>query len=403
MAEASRSTTGWLLASRRSGNFSRRELRTLPSGIIHLFRDPELEISTSERLMLVGLKPSSTITVNQGENSCRWDGRSPHYEVWFLTLNQCAGKRGFWFRYTIESPSRLREGFSPRAALWAAFFDRERPDRDFGLVREWPIDQFASSRNEGFSLKLGDGSLSTTRAVGRVTGADHNIAWDLSYVPNQTTHHHVSRTLVALARPSSFVCSPNLDTRFTGVVSVDGEEFILEDEPGCQSHTWGRKHVDDWVWVHSNAFERSPGTVFEGLAARPRKAGRKLVPIQSLLLRHRGEEHRFTRLRIAEQWKRKLGMGYWSFEATNTRVHMEGVAQCRMRNMLQAEYVDPDGEPLYCINSEVANLKIRLFRRTRGIRYRHVETINSLGGAHLEHASRSRDPEVTAGFCRLDD
>lgn len=80
---------------------------------------------------------------------------------------------------------------------------------------------------------------------------------------------------------------------------------------------------------------------------------------------------------------------------------MEGVAQCRMRDMLQAEYVDPDGEPLYCINSEVANLKIRLFRRTRGIRYRHLETINSLGAAHLEHACRSRDPEVRAGFSKL--
>ncbi len=351
--------------------------------------------------MLVGLKPSSKIAVRPGGNICHWDGGSPHYEVWFLTLNQRAGKRGFWFRYAIESPSHLRKGSSPRAALWAAFFDRERPDRDFGLVREWPIDQFAYDGNEGFSLKLGDGLLSTTEAFGRMAGADHSIAWDLSYVPNETTYHHIPRTLIALGRPSFLVCSPNLDTRFTGIVSVDGREFVLEDEPGCQSHTWGRKHVDDWVWVHSNAFERSPGTVFEGIAARPRRAGRKLLPIQSLLLRHRGEEHRFTRLRIAEQWQRKLGMGYWSFEATNTRVHMEGVAQCRMRDMLQAEYVDPDGEPLYCINSEVANLKIRLFRRTRGIRYRHLETINSLGAAHLEHACRSRDPEVRAGFSKL--
>lgn len=348
--------------------------------------------------MLVGLKPSSRIAVNPSGNVCHWDGLSPHYEVWFLTLNQRAGKRGFWFRYTIESPARLSNGRSPRASLWAAFFDRERPDRDFGLVREWPIDQFTCDENEGFSLRLGDGLLSATQAYGRIAGADHSIAWDLSYVPSETTYNHVSRTLAALARPSSFVCSPNLDTRFTGVVSVDGQELMLEDEPGCQSHTWGRKHVDDWVWVHSNAFERSPGTVFEGLAARPRKGGRKFLPIQSLFLKHRGEEHRFTRLRINEQWQRKLGMGYWSFEATNMRVHMEGVAQCRMRDMLQAEYLDPDGEPLYCINSEVANVKIRLFRRTRGIRYRHVETINSLGAAHLEHAARSRDPQVTARF-----
>jgi hypothetical protein len=282
--------------------------------------------------------------------------------------------------------------------LWAAFFNRAQPERNVGLVREWPIDQFAHDDREGFSVELGGGLLSATQARGRVAGADHSIAWDLSFVPNETTYHHVSRTLVGLTRPSSLVCSPNLDTRFTGVISVDGVEFVLEDEPGCQSHIWGRKHVDDWVWVHSNAFERNPGTVFEGLAARPRRLDRRLPPIQSLFLRHRGNEQRFTRMRMSEQWQRKLGMGYWSFEATNTRVHIEGVAQCRLRDMLQAEYSDPDGEPLYCVNSEVANLKIRLFRRTHGIRFRHVETINSLGGAHLEHASRSIDTDVSARF-----
>src|SRR5262249_5549529 len=161
----------------------------------------------------------------------------------------------------------------------------------------------------------------------------------------------------------SYVCSPNLDTRFTGTIMVDGEEIFLDGEPGCQSHLWGRKHVDEWIWVHSNAFESHPGTVFEGLAARTRRAGRTLPPLQSLLLRHKGEERRFVRLRLAEQWQRRLGIGYWFFSAMNTRLYIEGTAQCRLRDMLQVEYSDPDGEPLYCINSEIANLKIRLLRR----------------------------------------
>jgi hypothetical protein len=172
----------------------------------------------------------------------------------------------------------------------------------------------------------------------------------------------------------------------------------LDDEPGCQSHLWGRKHVDDWVWVHSNAFENHPGTVFEGLAARPRRGGRMLPPVQSLFLRHRGEEHRFVRLRLAEQWHRNLGTGYWSFSAMNSKVYIEGAAQCRLRDMLQAKYVDPDGEPLFCINSEVGNLRVRLFRRTRGVRWRHVETIKSYATAHVEHASRIRDEGVKQAF-----
>ena len=395
-------TLHWLLGDRRSGKFravANHRLCTCESLFVPRF---DSNLSTSERRpMLVGLKPSSKVAVNDDDNLRQWDGESPHYEVWFLTLNHRAQRAGFWFRYTIESPSEARESSGPHAALWAAFFDRDRPACDFGLVRQFHIDQFACDENGAFSLKLGDGYLSATKAYGRVAGEDHSIAWNLSYSPNETSYHHVPRRLVSLLRPSSLACSPSLDARFTGLITVDGRDFELADEPGCQSHTWGRKHVDDWVWVHSNSFERNPGTVFEGLAGLPRRLGRKLPPIQSLFLRHRGEEHRFTRLRMSGQWQRKLGMGYWSFEATNARVHIEGVAQCRLRDMLQAEYTDPDGEPLYCINSEVANLKIRLFRRKRGIRFRHVETINSIGAAHLEHACRTGDADVITRFSRL--
>jgi tocopherol cyclase-like protein len=349
--------------------------------------------------MAVSLKPTSLIAANFADNACRWDGKTaPHYEVWFLTLNHRASQRGFWFRYTTESPLASRQDSRPTAGLWAAAFCRASSDQTLGLKREYGIDQFAFEGQENFKLTLGESFFSSSRAAGRVDSGGNSIEWDLSYAPCQKTYHHLSRTVNQLARPSSFVCSPNLDTRFSGTIVVNGRSIVLEDEPGCQSHLWGRKHVDDWVWVHSNAFENHPGTVFEGLAARPRRAGRTLPPIQSLYLRHRGEEHRFVRLRLAEQWQRKLGMGYWSFSAMNTRVYIEGAAQCRLRDMLQAEYSDPDGERLYCINSEVANLKIRLFRRIRGVRWRHVETIKAYATAHLEHASRSSDSGVQMAF-----
>ncbi len=349
--------------------------------------------------MAVSYKPTSAIAANFSDNKCRWDGSSaPHYEVWFLTLNHRAGRRGFWFRYVVESPGGSDRDSQPHAALWAAAFSRRFPEQNLGLKREYSIDRLAVEEREDSIIKIGDGPFSSRKAAGRVDEGGHSIEWDLDYLPCESTYHHVSGAMLQLARPSSFVCSPNLDTRFSGRIVVDGEELVLDDEPGCQSHLWGRKHVDDWVWVHSNAFDRHPGTVFEGLAARPRRAGHMLPPVQSLYLRHRGEEHRFVRLRLTEQWQRKMGIGYWSFSAMNSRVYIEGAAQCRLRDMLQAEYRDPDGERLYCINSEVANLKIRLFRRVHGVRWRHIETIKSYATAHLEHASRVKDSEVNMAF-----
>lgn len=347
--------------------------------------------------MAVSYRPITGRAVNLSNNLCRWDGKSAgHFEVWFLTLNRRVDRRGFWLRYTIESPRDASR--QARAALWAAVFDPSSPERSFGLKREYGADDFEITGDEGCIIRIGEGRLTSNRSTGAVENDDHSIGWDLGFSPNDKTYHHIPAGLRLLARPSSFVCSPNLDTRFSGSIFVDGREFILEDEPGCQSHLWGSKHVAEWVWAHSNAFENHPGTVFEGIAARQRRLGRLLPPVQSLFLRHRSEEHHFTRLRFAEQWRRNLGIGLWAFSAMNARLYIEGTAQCRLRDMLQAEYRDPDGEPLYCVNSEVASLKIRIFRRVHTLRWRHVETIKSRSTAHLEHASRSLDPSVRTAF-----
>ncbi len=349
--------------------------------------------------MAVSFKPISDVTANFAGNLCRWDGqRANHFEVWFLTLNHRASQLGFWFRYTLVSPSNSLENAEPRAALWGAIFDRRRPERNFVIRQEHAIDSFRFAGREDFKLNLSEGLLSPARATGAVTSDDHRISWNLNFTPNEKTFHHSPSALKLIARPRAYVCLPNLDTRFRGLIEVDGRQITLDDEPGCQAHIWGRKQVDEWVWVHSNAFEKQANTVFEAVAVRQKRFGRLLPTVQCLYLRHRGEEHRFTRLRLGDQWQRNLGIGYWSFEAANSHVRIEGTAQCRLRDMLQVEYRDPDGEPLYCINSEIAHLKIRLFRRTHGIRWRYLETIKAHTTSHLEHASRVCDPHVPLRF-----
>src|ERR1051325_177878 len=114
--------------------------------------------------MVVGIKPTSTAAANYSDNLCRWDRRSAnHYEVWFLTLNHAASNQGFWFRYTLESPS----GLEPGAALWAASLNRHKPESNFGLKREYAIEHFAFEGREDFSLRISDGLFSASRASGR--------------------------------------------------------------------------------------------------------------------------------------------------------------------------------------------------------------------------------------------
>ena len=335
--------------------------------------------------------------MNFRDNLCQWNGGpGPHYETWFLTLNDKRTGRGFWFRYSLHSPKSPTSDLLPAAEIWATVFDRQA-DQNFGLVKRYEMEEFDASGRDNFEVRIGDGRLTGSEARGAISDGTHSISWNLSFEPGAQTYHPLKPWLTRLVRSSSHYCSPNLDTRFSGRVVVDGKETWLESEPGCQSHLWGEKRPDGWVWAHANAFEGHPGTVFEGLGVRRRVSGRWQPALLSLFLRHRDEEHRFVRLRMAEQWRRHLGIGFWTFSAMNTGMYIEGSAQCRFRDMVQVQYRDPDGEPLHCINSEVGNMKIRLFRRVAGVRWRHVETIAARSTTHLEHASRSAIPEVERG------
>ena len=139
--------------------------------------------------MTVGFKPADNVAANYADNLCRWNRRSAnHYEVWFLTLNQRASRRGFWFRYCVEAPA-VGE---PRVALWAAVFDRSDPRANLGLKREYPVEQLAIEGREAFRLRISDGEFTASRAVGRVEQGGRSIEWDLRFQPNERTHHHVT-------------------------------------------------------------------------------------------------------------------------------------------------------------------------------------------------------------------
>ncbi|HKY06226.1 MAG TPA: hypothetical protein VJQ56_15125, partial [Blastocatellia bacterium] len=107
--------------------------------------------------MVVGHQPTLIEAANFSDNLCRWKPKAGgHYEAWFLTLNHRASRKGFWFRYTIDAP-RAAQGAaetaaSPSASLWATVFDRARPEDNFCLKEVYPIDQFAFSGREQFTL-----------------------------------------------------------------------------------------------------------------------------------------------------------------------------------------------------------------------------------------------------------
>jgi hypothetical protein len=63
--------------------------------------------------------------------------------------------------------------------------------------------------------------------------------------------------------------------------------------------------------------------------------------------------------------------------------------------MILAEYADPDGDPCFCANTEVADLAVTLWRRSRLGRFKEDVRLHAPGTGHFEVASRKPDPAIT--------
>ncbi len=328
--------------------------------------------------------------MNEPDNHMQWDGISRgHYEVWYVTLNHRASNIGAWIRYTLESPHDQ----PPYAQIWFAFFDRINPQNTFGINQRFPISSLTANKAP-FSVNIDDNTLTHQSASGALEGGGHSVRWDFRWSPNETTHRHLPAAMYwrgGLAETT--VLTPSVNTELNGVIEVDGVAFLLSNEPGAQTHLWGRKHAHEWAWGHCNAFENHPEVALETLTIRLRKAGKVLPPITLLTLYRGDHAYRWTDLTCALVTWGDYGLGRYAFRATGRRVRVEGEYQCDPKHMVSAQYFDPDGQPAWCSNTEVADLRVRILTRS-GIfsDWKPILGLTAPGTGHFEVATRSPNP-----------
>ncbi|MBI4575803.1 MAG: hypothetical protein HY722_06015 [Planctomycetes bacterium] len=250
-------------------------------------------------------------------------------------------------------------------------------------------------RRAPFVLTVGEAVLTAGHATGAVRGAGHLAAWNLRFEPTGPVHRHLPWVAYLLPVADTVVLSPYLGARFRGSIKADGVRYELEDDAGCQSHLWGRRHAAEWAWAHCSAFEGEPGACLEALMARVRRWGRSMPPLTLVSLCHRGEWLRLQGL-VHLPWGRSAWqVGQWRFQARGATARVEGEVLCPPGRLLRAEYADPDGSPAWCHNSEVATSRVRVWRRAApGLPWREAGELVSNGTTHAEWGERSPSPEV---------
>jgi hypothetical protein len=320
----------------------------------------------------------------------RWQRQPGHYEVWYLTLNHLASETGFWIRYTLEAPV-VGHG-EACAQLWFAYFDAREPVRGFALHRRLPIAALQST-DAPFELRVGDAVLRHDHARGKIAGDGHEAEWDLAWLPPAEAHHHLPAWIYTSELADTKVLSPALQAAFRGRIVVDGRTIELNNQPGCQSHLWGRKHAFAWAWSHCSGFAGHPKAALETLTVRL-KRGPITLPSLSLLSLYLGDRaHHFRSIAQAPLVRGRAESASYRVCARGRDVKIEVDLACRPEDLVLTPYVDPDGQGLYCHNTEIADCRVTVWRR-RGVRFEPELELRAPRAGHFEYGGRELDPAV---------
>ena len=295
----------------------------------------------------------------------------PHYEVWYGKVDIGPG-RALWFRYT------LLDGRRREAAVWAILFLDGACHT--GKVTA-PIGRahLGHSHTPGVVFELEGMQL----AEGHLHGAVGDIAWDLDFDDLGRRHSIAPDSLRRVGLAKSAYDSCWQDLRLRGWIRFGEDETEVRDATGMIGHIRGSRQTHSWVWVHCNHWDDGDGAAFEALSARIAPGGRVSPPLTSMVL-HMG----------ARAWTSSTPM-----DLLATRSHLEGD---RWRFMARAgtallsgeatfagpialvEYSDTDGSKLWCHNSKLSNLTIRLRDPIRRIN----RTLTATGTAAFEIVNR---------------
>jgi hypothetical protein len=327
------------------------------------------------------------------DNRMRWNREPGRYEVWFLTASHHASGSGFWIRHTLSAPTPGR-GLPPYCQLWFACFDGADLRRGFALNRKLPIESLRAV-GDPFLIGVGDAELRHGALHGAIEGHGHTAEWDLTFDPEERSVPTLPDWAYGSEGVGTKFISPHFSVPLRGRIVADGREYAFSGDRATQCHIWGTKHAHAWGWGHACGFLEDDEAALDVLSVRLKKGVVVLPRLTIVTLRRHG-----TLTRLSEPLNLLTGQGEWGtgsfrFGATTPTLRVRGQFTANPAEMVVAEYTDPDGDPAFCHNCEVANLSLTIETRTWFSGWREEARLTAPRRAHFEYAERQPDAAVT--------
>ncbi len=295
-----------------------------------------------------------------------------HYESFYIKATRPGGGRAVWIRHTVHK----RPGAELNGSIWFTLFDAgSAAPRATKLT----VTRADVSAPAGSYIEVDGALLQPGRARGEIATPEMDVSWELSFDSAAESFRHLPYSfLYGAPLPKTKFLSPYPDARYSGVVTVDGEQIAVDSWPGMIGHNWGSEHAERWTWIQANDFG-DDDTYFDAALGRI-KVGRMTTPwVGNAVLCLDHERHRlggFERIRstkVAEQPTE------CEFELTGKDVRVRGRVAAEPRKFVAWVYADPKGPEHNTLNCSISDLELTVERRGR-----RRERLECVGAAAYE-------------------
>ncbi len=321
------------------------------------------------------------------------DASSPHYEVWYGKVN-VGPERALWFRYTIFD-GELRE-----ASTWAILFDG---DRTLGGRAYWGLEELERPNTVVLPEGREPDRFFDNRQVFHTDGAHLDeanaygeageIAWDLEWLDSGRRFAYIPHAIADNPLLASAYDACFLDLRVSGTIRAGDERWEVARRPGMLGHIRGSKISGHrWAWAHCNEFLDHDDAVVEGLSVHVETAlGLVTPPLTAFVVHVDGRSYEFRTPVSVVAANSTFDRDGWEFDATSGGVRLTGRAEAPPpERVALVEYDDTDGSKLWCYNSKLADLTLRIEDPEVG----RATTLRADGTSAFEYVTREA-PEET--------
>ncbi len=311
------------------------------------------------------------------------DAGAGHYESFYIKATRPGGGKGIWIRHTVHK----RPGEQLSGSIWFTLFDA---DAAGPLATKLTVPAADVSAPSGAYIQVDGARLGPGTATGEFASDELDVSWELEYEAEAPALHHLPYEFLYRAPlPKTKFLSPCPDARYSGTVTVDGEELRVDAWPGMIGHNWGAEHAERWVWIEANELQGGYG-YFDAAVGRI-KIGPATTPwVGNAMLRLDGVEHRlggFDRIRSTKVDDEPTAC---EFALSGKEIKVHGRVSAPARDFVAWVYADPKGPEHNTLNCSISDLELWVERRGR-----QTLRLESVGAAAYEIGMRETDHGIT--------